>query len=367
MTLIVNPVYICRHIFIRTKLRMENTTKTKKKSPMLFIVIGIVAIAAFFGIRSLLHNLKYETTDNAQIESRSVPVISRVAGYIDSLGVDDYSKVKQQETLITIDDTEYALAVMQAKADVLNAQADQANAQAMYNNALANRKLAVANANVQLSRLTKAKADVTRDEALLKEGAITEKQAEDSRSAYDASSKQYIANQDQINLATTQVAVAEAQIQKVKALIETRTAALRQAELKVQYCTITAPVSGKIGKRSVEKGQFIQAGAPLFSIVNDESFWIVANFKETQLEKMKEGQEVNIKLDGYPDLKIKGKISSFSSATGSKFALLPADNSTGNFVKITQRVPVKIEIVDAGKYKNYLRAGLSVEVVVNVQ
>lgn len=346
---------------------MENTTKTKKKSPVLFIVIGIVAIAAFFGIRSLLHNLKYETTDNAQIESRSVPVISRVAGYIDSLGVDDYSKVKQQETLITIDDTEYALAVMQAKADVLNAQADQANAQAMYNNALANRKLAVANANVQLSRLTKAKADVTRDEALLKEGAITEKQAEDSRSAYDASSKQYIANQDQINLATTQVAVAEAQIQKVKALIETRTAALRQAELKVQYCTITAPVSGKIGKRSVEKGQFIQAGAPLFSIVNDESFWIVANFKETQLEKMKEGQEVNIKLDGYPDLKIKGKISSFSSATGSKFALLPADNSTGNFVKITQRVPVKIEIVDAGKYKNYLRAGLSVEVVVNVQ
>lgn len=334
---------------------------------MLFIVIGIVAIAAFFGIRSLLHNLKYETTDNAQIESRSVPVISRVAGYIDSLGVDDYSKVKQQETLITIDDTEYALAVMQAKADVLNAQADQANAQAMYNNALANRKLAVANANVQLSRLTKAKADVTRDEALLKEGAITEKQAEDSRSAYDASSKQYIANQDQINLATTQVAVAEAQIQKVKALIETRTAALRQAELKVQYCTITAPVSGRIGKRSVEKGQFIQAGAPLFSIVNDESFWIVANFKETQLEKMKEGQEVNIKLDGYPDLKIKGKISSFSSATGSKFALLPADNSTGNFVKITQRVPVKIEIVDAGKYKNYLRAGLSVEVVVNVQ
>lgn len=346
---------------------MENTTKTKKKSPVLFIVIGIVAIAAFFGIRSLLHNLKYETTDNAQIESRSVPVISRVAGYIDSLGVDDYSKVKQQETLITIDDTEYALAVMQAKADVLNAQADQANAQAMYNNALANRKLAVANANVQLSRLTKAKADVTRDEALLKEGAITEKQAEDSRSAYDASSKQYIANQDQINLATTQVAVAEAQIQKVKALIETRTAALRQAELKVQYCTITAPVSGRIGKRSVEKGQFIQAGAPLFSIVNDESFWIVANFKETQLEKMKEGQEVNIKLDGYPDLKIKGKISSFSSATGSKFALLPADNSTGNFVKITQRVPVKIEIVDAGKYKNYLRAGLSVEVVVNVQ
>ncbi len=115
------------------------------------------------------------------------------------------------------------------------------------------------------------------------------------------------------------------------------------------------------------KGQFIQAGAPLFSIVNDEAFWIIANFKETQLEKMKEGQEVDIKMDGYPDIEIKGKISSFSQATGSKFALLPADNATGNFVKVTQRVPVKIDIVNPEKYKDVLRAGLSVDVEVNVK
>ncbi|HEY5823533.1 MAG TPA: HlyD family secretion protein, partial [Cyclobacteriaceae bacterium] len=307
---------------------MENNNPPKKKSPVLFIVGAVVAVAAFFGIRSFLHNLKYETTDNAQIESHSVPIISRVAGYVDSLGVNDYGKVTQNELLIKVDDREYALAEIQAQAEVLNAKADEANARAAYNNALANRKLATANANVQLSRLNKAKSDLTRDEALLTEGAITQKQLEDSRSNFDATSKQYIANQDQINLATTQVAIAEAQIQKIKALIETRNATLEQARLKLSYCKIVAPVSGRIGKRSVEKGQFIQAGAPLFSVVNDEAFWVIANFKETQLEKMKEGQEVDIKMDGYPDLEIKGKISSFSQATGSKFALLPADNAT---------------------------------------
>jgi membrane fusion protein, multidrug efflux system len=346
---------------------MENTIPPKKKSPVLFIVLGIVAIAAFFGIRSLLHNMKYETTDNAQIESRSVPVISRVAGYIDSLGVDDYGKVKGNELIVKIDNEEYALAEIQAKADLLNAQADEANARAAYNNALANKKLATANANVQLSRLDKAKTDLKRDEALLKEGAITQKQLDDSRSNFDATNKQYTANQDQINLASTQVTIAEAQIQKIKALIETRVAALDLAKLRLTYCKIVAPVSGRIGKRTIEKGQFILAGAPLFSIVNDEAFWIIANFKETQLEKMKEGQEVDIKMDGYPDIEIKGKISSFSQATGSKFALLPADNATGNFVKVTQRVPVKIDIVNPEKYKDVLRAGLSVEVEVNVK
>ncbi|MBL7834222.1 MAG: HlyD family secretion protein [Cyclobacteriaceae bacterium] len=346
---------------------MENTNPPRKKSRVLFIIIGIVAVAAFFGIRSLLHNLKYETTDNAQIESRSVPVISRVAGYIDSLGVDDYGQVSADQTIIKIDDAEYALAATQAKADWMNARADEANAQAGYQNALANKKLASANADVQLTRLNKAKADFARDEALLKEGAITTKQLEDSRSNYDAASKQYTANRDQINLASTQVAIAEAQIQKVKALIETRKAAYDQAQLKLSYCRITAPISGRIGKRTIEKGQFVQAGAPLFSIVNSESFWVVANFKETQLEKMREGQEVDINIDGYPDVELKGKISAFSQATGSKFALLPADNSTGNFVKVTQRIPVKIDIVNAAEYKNILRAGLSVEVEVNVK
>lgn len=346
---------------------MENTTnQPPKKNKLIFIVLAIVAIAAFFGVRKFLHNRAYETTDNAQIESRSVPVISRVAGYIDSISMDDYGTVNANETLIKIDDQEYQLALVQAQADLLNAQADLANAQASARNALANRKLASANADVQQTKLSKAKADLSRDEALFKEGAITQKQVDDTRSAFDGANKQYTANLEQINLASTQVATAEAQVQKAKALIETRQALVDQAKLKLSYCTIVAPVTGRIGKRNIERGQFIQAGTPLFSIVNTEKHWLVANFKETQLEKMKEGQEVNIWLDGYPDVDIKGKVSSFSQATGSKFALLPADNATGNFVKVTQRVPVKIEIVNADQYKDILRAGLSAEVEVRI-
>lgn len=347
---------------------MENTTpQTKKKNPVIYIVAAVVVIAAFFGIRSLLHRLKYETTDNAQVESRSVPVISRVAGYIDSLAVDDYGTVKAGEVLIKIDDQEYKLAVIQAKADLMNARADLANAEAGYRNSLASRKVAVANASVQKTRLDKAQADLKRDESLYKEGAITLKQLDDTRSNNDGANKQYTSNHEQVNMASTQVAIAEAQVQKANALIEIRKAALEQAELRLSYCHIIAPVAGKIGKRNVENGQYIQPGAPLFAIVNDENFWLVANFKETQLEKMKEGQEVSVKLDGYPEVAIKGKVSSFSQATGAKFALLPPDNATGNFVKVTQRVPVKIDIVNPDQYKGILRAGLSAEVEVNVK
>lgn len=346
---------------------MENTESApKKRKPVVFIAPVIVAIAAFFGIRAWLHNIHYESTDNAQIESRAVPVISRVAGYIDSLQVDDFAAVSHNQLLIRIDDTEYALSVVQAQADLTNAEADLSNAQASYNNSLANKKLASANADVQLTRMKKAQADLVRDEALYKETAITQKQVEDTRATYDAAAKQYTANLDQVNLASTQVAIAGAQIKKMGALIETRKAALDQARLRLSYCTITAPVTGRIGKRNLEKGQYIQAGTPLFSIVTSESFWIVANFKETQLEKMKEGQEVNVLLDGYPDTPIKGKIASFSLATGAKFALLPPDNATGNFVKVTQRVPVKIDLVHPEQYKNILRAGLSAEVEVNI-
>lgn len=346
---------------------MEQTNPPKKKNKVIFIVGGVLIVAAFFGIRSLIHGMRYESTDNAQIESRSVPVISRVAGFIDTLNVDDYGSVKEGTTLITIDAQEYRLALLQASADLMNAEADLANAEAAYRNAVAARTVASANSAVQKSRLNKAEHDLQRDQSLLKEGAITQKQWDDTQATYDAAAKQYVANMEQVNLASTQVQTGEAQIKKANALIEIRKAAVEQAKLKLSYCSIAAPVSGKIGKRTIERGQYIQPGAPLFSIVNDENFWIVANFKETQLEKMKEGQEVIVKLDGYPDLEIRGKVASFSQATGAKFALLPPDNATGNFVKVTQRVPVKIDIINIREYKNILRAGLSAEVEVNIQ
>jgi len=344
---------------------MENVTP-KRRNPLVFVILAVAVVISFFGIRALLHHLKYESTDNAQVESRSTPVISRVAGYIDSLGIDDFGKVTAGQRLVKIDDIEYKLAVIQAQADVMNAKADMANAQAAYSNSTASKRLASSNADVQQTRLAKSKLDLNRDEGLFKEGAITQKQLEDSRSNYDITRKQYTASMDQVNLAGTQVAIAEAQLQKIKALIETRKASLEQAQLRLTYCHLDAPSNGQIGKLNLEKGQYVQPGQSLFTVVNDDKFWIVANFKETQLEKMKVGQEVEVKLDGYPDVSIRGNVASFSLATGAKFSLLPPDNSTGNFVKVTQRVPVKIELIDGARYKNVLKAGLSVKVEVKV-
>jgi membrane fusion protein (multidrug efflux system) len=269
--------------------------------------------------------------------------------------------------LISIDDREYALAVLQAETDLANAKADLANTQAQLNNSQANKQVAQANEDVQKTRLQKATDDLKRDEGLFKDGAITQKQLDDSRNNLESAQKQFTANQKQVAFASSQVMTSEAQIRKAQATVQTRLAALDLAKLRLSYCNVYAPVQGRIGKRNLERGQYVQPGQPLMTVVNGDKFWVVANFKETQLEKMKVGQEVSIKLDGYPDVEIKGKVSSFSLATGAKFSLLPPDNATGNFVKITQRVPVKIEIEDQAKYKDILKAGLSVDVDVKVK
>lgn len=346
---------------------MEQNQTPKKRKAVPFIVGAVVLVVAFFGIRALLHSFAYESTDNAQIETNAVPLVSRLAGFIDTLNVKDYSEVKEGQLLISIDDREYKLGVLQAETDLANAVADLANAQAQLNNSLANKQVAVANEDVQKTRLQKATDDLKRDEALFKDGAITQKQLDDSRNNFESAQKQLTANQRLVAFAVSQVATSQAQIKKAQAAADTRKAALELSKLRLSYCKIYAPVSGKIGKRNLEVGQYVQPGQVLMTVVNREKFWVVANFKETQLEKMKEGQEVDIKLDGYPDVEIKGKVASFSLATGAKFSLLPPDNATGNFVKITQRVPVKIELLDEAKFKDILKAGLSVEAEVKVK
>lgn len=343
----------------------ETTPKKRNKAP--FIIVPVLLVLGYFGVRTILHRMSYESTDNAQIETNATPVVSRLAGFIDSLSVSDYGEVGRDQLLISIDDREYALAVLQSETDLANAKADLANTQAQLNNSQASKQVAQANEDVQKTRVQKAMDDLKRDEGLYKDGAITQKQLDDSRNNLESTQKQFTANQKQVTFASSQVITSEAQIRKAQATVETRMAALDLSKLRLTYCNIYAPVKGRIGKRNLEIGQYVQPGQPLMTVVNGDKFWIVANFKETQLEKMKVGQEVTVKLDAYPDVDIKGKVASFSLATGSKFSLLPPDNATGNFVKITQRVPVKIELDDEAKYKDILKAGLSVEVDVKVK
>jgi membrane fusion protein (multidrug efflux system) len=364
----------------------EEMTTTEEKSGLStylprIIISLVVIVGGYFGYQAFRHSQQYETTDNAQIEGNSAPVLARVAGYVRSVNVDDYALVKKGQSLVTIDPEEYDVALAQAEADyqqsladLATARADLQTAQATVRNVTQNARLAQSNAQVQAIRRNKAQQDLQRDQNLYKEQSLTKKQLEDTQNNVDIQAGQYNANVEQINLAKTSesvaqagIAKAQANIQKIQAVLKVKQAAIDNAKLRVGYARMEAPITGKIGRKNVVAGQYVQPGQNLFTIVADSTFWVVANFKETQLEKMQLGQEVDIKLDAYPDLEIKGRIASLSDATGARFALLPADNASGNFVKITQRVPVKIEILNPEKYKNQLRAGLSVDAEVRVE
>ncbi len=353
-------------------------------SPRRFLplIIGLIVLgtAGYFGYNAYQHGQHYETTDNAQIETNSAPVLARVAGYVQSVDIQDYATIKRGQPLVTIDPQEYDVALQQVQADyqqsladLQNAEADVQNAEANLRNVQQNSKVAESNANVQASRRDKAQKDLQRDQNLFRDQSLTQKQLEDSRSNVDLQARQYSANVEQISLAkTTQgvaqagIAKARANVNKIKAVLNVKRAAIETAKLRVGYARLTAPIDGKIGKKNVVVGQYVQPGQSLMTIVADSTFWVVANFKETQLAKMNVGQEVDIKLDAYPDLAVKGKVSSLAEATGARFALLPPDNSSGNFVKITQRVPVRIDITNPQQYRGKLRAGLSVEAEVKV-
>jgi len=171
----------------------------------------------------------------------------------------------------------------------------------------------------------------------------------------------------QFGSAKAQIQRANAQIERAKSNIALKEVAVENANLDLSYTRIIAPTDGKIGKTNLQKGQFVQTGQVLFTVVSNEKYWIIANFKETQIEHMRVGQNVEIEISGYPDVKIQGKISDFSDATGARFSLLPPDNSTGNFVKVTQRVPVKIVFENEDRIKEMLKAGLSVTVDVRIK
>ena len=351
-------------------MQSENTSEPitpKKKNKAIFILPIIIGVGLFFGIKSYIHAVNFESTDNAQIETNTLPLVSRVSGYVDSIGVSDFGDIKVGQLILKIDDSEYKLAIKQAEADLSSALADLSSAQSNLASNNANSNVVKANSDVQKSRLDKAKTDLQRDEALYKEGAITKKQIEDSRANYETTLKQLEANNQQIILANSQSSTSNAIIEKAKATVELRQALLEQAKLKLSYTKIYSSINGKIGKRNLEQGQFIQAGQNLMTVVNSDVFWVIANFKETQVDKLKVGQLVSVKIDGYSDKDITGKIESLSEATGARFSLLPPDNSSGNFVKVTQRIPVKISIDNIKEYQTILKAGMSVDVSVHLK
>lgn len=347
---------------------MENQEQVKKKSPVRFIVLAVVLIAAaIYGYKKISFAMAHETTDNAQVEAQISPVLPRVSGYVKSIAVNDYDSVKKGQLLVELDDEELQTQLAQMEADYKVAEAEIANARAALNNSVVSIRSNKGNISLSDVKVQQAQDEYNRNKNLFADQAITKKQLDDSRYALEQAKQQASNSESELNTAQSRISISQSAIQRAEAQLGVKKAVIEQQKLKLSYSKIYAPQDGKIGKRNIATGQYVQAGSPLFSIVSDSTYWIVGNFKETQVRKFHPGQEAEIELDAYPDQKIKGTIESVSDATGAKFSLLPPDNASGNFVKVTQRVPVKININNVSELKNILRAGLSAYVVVPVK
>jgi membrane fusion protein (multidrug efflux system) len=337
----------------------------KKIIPRIIIALVVLTGLIYLG-KEVWFAFHHEETDNAQVEMRLVPILSRVSGYVDKIYADDYATVSKGQLLLVIDSTELDLQLKEMIADLAQSQSDIENAKASLTNADASLTAAKGNLEVVRLRQVKVANDLNRDKNLFEGNAITKRQLDDTQSNFEVTTQQLEANRLDVKVAETRLTVLSSLVTKAQSQAEIKKVRILQQKLKLSYCRIFAVSDGKIGKRNIDEGQFIQSGTPLFTVVNNQSQWVVANFKENQVKNIHVGQVVEIKIDGYPKIRVEGKVVSLSEATGAKFSLLPPDNATGNFVKVTQRIPVRIEIIDAAKYKDILRAGMSVVVSVPI-
>ena len=341
---------------------LNSSTEIKKKSPLKFVIIGILlAIGLFFGIKYILNAMHHETTDNSQLASDQYHLIPQVSGRITKTYVKDYQNVKKGDTLFTIDTSNYAIQVAAAEANLQNAKANLEVAK--RNPETLKTGLGVASSNIKAVEASKIKADqdLARAQNLVKEDVITKASFDAVQAEARAAEAQYQAAKAQYAVSEKQVDSAEDGIKAVEAMVKMREADLANAKLIYSYTTITAPSDGRLAEVQIREGQFVQAGQPLTDIIGND-IWIVANFKETQLNKITEGDVAIITVDAYPDNMFNAKVTMLSPATGANFALLPPDNATGNFVKVVQLVPIKLEFTDAIPADYNLEAGMSVSV-----
>jgi len=358
--------------------KIEQSTKKTNKAP----ILGAVALIAVSVISYLWWSSQgHESTKNAQVDAMITPVRSTVQGFITEVKFNDNQKVKKGDVLIVIDDKDYKSKVQQAEAALESAKAQleiaKSGADAADQNAAAsslNSLAAKDNIASAQARFNKSEKELLRIEKMFKDGAATQQQLDAANADYEANKaqlnmlkNQYSAVYSQSEGVKSQADAQKSQIALAQAMVKQREAELQLANTQLENTHIRAPFDGIISKKSVETGQYMQIGAPVCSAVDINNLWVSANFKETQIAGMKLNQEVEIRLDAFPKIKILGTLQSFGGATGAKFSLLPPDNATGNFVKITQRVPVRIAITDYPKsLEGILMPGLSAEVDVHI-
>ncbi|HEY9722856.1 MAG TPA: HlyD family secretion protein [Oscillatoriaceae cyanobacterium] len=351
----------------------------KRKPPKMLIgVIGVAAVLGLIlGTKWLLHHMAYVSTDDAQVAGDIATVSARVPGHVAQLFVDEGQNVTKGEVLAKLDDTDYKAQLQQAQAALALAQSNMNTSQtgvsfqsqqttaqigqAKAGVAAAQAGLASAEANA-----AKSSADFRRLNRLFREGAISQQQYDAARTAAEAGNAGVAAAESQVNAAQQALNLAQAGTQAVqikKGGVETTAAQVQQAsaavdlaQLQLGYTTITAPANGFIARRSVNIGEQVQPGQGLFSLAETDHVWVVANVEETNIRRVHLGAPVDVSIDAFPHQSFTGHVAFVNAVTGAQFSLLPENNSSGNFTKVVQRIPVKIEVDDPN---HQLKPGMS--------
>jgi membrane fusion protein, multidrug efflux system len=348
------------------KINLRPSRPAIKRAALALALSLGVAAAADFGYDYLTTGRYLETTDDAYIKADSTIVSPKVSGYIAEVLVDDNEPVQAGQLLARIDDRDFKTALDQAHADVAASEAAVRNldAQIELQQPIIEQQAAevdAAEANLKFAREERARYD-----DLMKSGSGTVQRAQQTDAALREKTAQLQQGKSALTAANKKVEVLATDRAKAVAQLDHARAVEQQMALNLSYTRISAPVDGTVGARSLRVGQFVQAGTQLMAVVPLDAVYVVANFKETQLTHVRNGQPVEIRIDSFNSTRLRGHVDSLSPASGLEFALLPPDNATGNFTKIVQRVPVKIALDDQS-LKGLLRPGMSAEPTVNTK
>lgn len=322
-----------------------------------FLIGGIAYVCSRF-----VHLGNVEYTDNAQVRQHITPVNTRVQGFIKRICFDEFQPVKKGDTLVIIEDSEFRLRLAQAEADLSNAMAGRSVTTAGIETTQSNISVNEAGIEEMKVVMDNARRELQRYEKLLKEDAVTRQQYDNVKTAYQTAKARY----EQASRARRSTSLVKNEqtrrLTQNEAAVRLAQASLDLARLNLSYTVITATCDGMTGRKNIHEGQLVQPGQTMVDIVDGTDLWVVANYRETQLPDIHEGAEVTMTADAVPGVTYRGVVESISDATGAAFSLIPQDNATGNFVKVEQRVPVRIRLEGNSEADmKKLRAGFNVE------
>ncbi len=336
----------------------------QRRLSILVVILALVGLTLFG--HWLLIGRFHESTDNAYVQAEITRISSQLSARIQQILVQDNQKVEKGQLLVTLEATDFQLALKHAHAELEIREAELAQAQSRLQQQSSLIAASQAEVSAGQANLKRSQIDLSRAQTLRKPGFISEERVTTLSADNRVASSQLAKAEADLAAQRQQVDTLNADIKRLQAQISNARANITQAELNLSRTQIHAPIAGTIGQRSARAGQVVQTGAYLLSIVPNDEIWVQANFKETQIGHMQPGQQAELTFDAYPDTPIEGHVESLFAASGAQFSLLPPDNATGNFTKVVQRIPVKLTFAADNPLTGRIRPGMSVEVKVNI-